>query len=433
MHDTCIEMQIYNFKYYETGFNIETGINDKICKIIEFLQKTNDLDYLNLLTDAIEYIRGIRGLRDLSYSALFILHHNYPNLVISLLNSFVFYENTSIGSWKDVRNYAIFCRKYNSEIPIEPILSMYNNQLKHDYELYKKYNSNYDILPRNYLSFAAKYVPRESKYSEFFNFLVSDWFNISSISVTSWHRMSYRKIVSTLNKAIDTLEIRMCNCDWVNINGIEIPYIALELNRNNLTNKSQHLRNYYQSNDNIYKVPHYFVQNPWKIVKNVICEKDIDAMNLYWQEYINMECTKDYYIPVLDLSPALIVNQKTMCVAIAKAMTFAAKSHFGNRVLTYSQKIVWVDLENYSLDIALKRMLGPGVQETMNIQGCSFWIMNLLLDAFKSSNMTEDDLETIKIMLITNKAISVEKMTEIKTLWSSIGKLHDGNFIQIIL
>lgn len=438
MYDTCIETQIYNFQHFETGFDRETGINGKICQIIEILRATNDLEYLNLLTDAIKYIRGIRGLRDLTYSTLFTLHPYYPNLVISLLKSFVFYgakfdgcSTTSIGSWKDVRNYAKFCRKYNSKISTEPILSLYNEQLKKDYELFMKHQSdNDDICPREYLSFAAKYVPRESKDKEAFEILVANWFDISCLKVTSWHRMSYRKIVSTLNKAIDTLEIRMCDWDWVNINGGKIPYVALELNRANLTNKSEHLHEYYEAND----VPYYFMQNPWKIIKNVLCSKGnreiVDTMNLHWQAYINMECPyKDYYISVLDLSPATMVDQKTMCIAIATAMTFAAKSHFGNCVLTYSQKVVWADLVNCPLDIALERILGV----TMNVQGCSCCMMNLLLGAFKSSNITEDDLEKMKIMMISNKVMTDEKMAEMKTSWSSIGKLHDGNFVQIIL
>ena len=468
MYDTCIERQIYNFQHFETGFDRETGINGKICQIIEILRATNDHDYLNLLTNAVKYIRGIRGLRDLTYSTLFALHPHYPNLVISLLKSFVFYgakfdgcsatseksagfdgcsatsENslefdgfsgTSIGSWKDVRNYAKFCRKYNSKISIEPILSLYNDQLKQDYELFIKHQSDNDNnCPREYLSFAAKYVPRESKDREAFEILVANWFNISCLKVTGWHRMSYRKIVSTLNKAIDTLEIRMCDWDWANISGGKIPYVALELNRANLTNKSEHLREYYEANDAIHEIPYYFMQNPWKIIKNVLCSKGdreiVDTMNLYWQKYLENECPyKDYYISVLDLSPATMVDQKTMCIAIATAMTFAAKSHFGNRVLTYSQKVVWADLVNCPLDIALERILGV----TANVQGCSCCVMSLLLGAFKSSNITEDDLEKMKIMMISNKVMTDEKMAEMKTSWSSIGKLHDGNFVQIIL
>ena len=431
--DSSIETQIYNFQHFETGFDRETGINNKICQIIEILRATNDLEYLNLLTDAIKYIRGIRGLRDLTYSTLFTLHPYYPNLVISLLKSFVFYgfSKTSIGSWKDVRNYAKFCRKYDSKISIEPILSLYNEQLKQDYELFIKHQSdNDDICPREYLSFAAKYVPRESKDKEAFEILVSNWFNISCLNVTGWHRMSYRKIVSTLNKAINTLEIWMCDWDWANINGGKIPHVALELNRANLTNKSGHLHDYYQAN----VIPYYFMQNPWKIIKNVLCSKGdreiVDTMNLYWQKYLENECPyKDYYISVLDLSPATMVDQKTMCVAIATAMTFAAKSHFGNRILTFSQKVVWADLVNCHLDIALERILGV----TANVQGCSCCMMNLLLDAFKSSNITEDDLEKMKILMISNKTMTSEKMAEMKTSWSSIGKLHDGNFVQIIL
>jgi hypothetical protein len=398
-----VETQIDNLQHFETGFDRETGINHSVSKIIENVQSTSDYDHLVLLTNAIKYIRDVRGLRDLSYSALFTLHHHYAHLALSILKSFVFHDETSsIGCWKDVRNYAKFCKKHNSKISVESIFSLYNDQLKQDYELFMKHRGD-DICPRMYLSFAAKYVPRESKDADAFEFLVSNWYNISRVDVTSWHRMSYRKIVSSLNRAIDTLEIRMCDWDWTNISGGKIPYVALELNRANLIGKSPHLRTFYETNDAIYDVPYYFMQNPWKIIKNVICAKDnreiIDKMNLYWQKYLENARApqKDYIIPVLDLSPAMVVDTRHLCVAIANALTFASNSLFGNRVLTFSQKVVWVDLDKCPLNIAVERILGV----TANVQGCPCCVMNVLMGAFKSANMTDDDLEKMKIIMLT--------------------------------
>jgi len=434
-----IETQIEHLQHFETGFDSETGVCYRMISVLNSIICINDYEYLSQLVDAIKFIRSDRGLRDLSYSLLFSLHNCYPNLAISVLKSFVFHDGftASIGCWKDVRNYAKFCRTHSKthNIQIESILSLYNEQLRQDHYYYIQNQSHCDISPRKYLSFAAKYVPRETKNPEFFDILVSNWFGISTFLITSWHKMTYRKFVSILNRAIDTLEIRLCDKDWKNINAYEIPSMALELNRPNLIKKSEYFKQYYESHDAIVTIPHYFVQNPWRIIKTVFCAKNdrdvIDRMNLYWKKYIEIECSceKDYYIPVLDLSPNMIVSQRTLCSAIGTALVFAAKSHFDNKILAFSQKVVWIDLTNCPLDIALERILGA----TMNLQGCVCCVMNLLLDAFRSSGMIENDLEKMKMLMITNAKIGDNKFEEFQKSWSSLGKLDDNNFMQIIL
>jgi hypothetical protein len=435
--NSSIDSQIEYIKYFETDYDRETGINHKIYSVVRVIQETNDFTYLQQLIDAIKFIRSskssrsINGLRDLSYSALFTIHSYYPNIAISVLKSFVLHDscNASIGSWKDVRNYANFCKKYNANIYANSALCLYNQQLRIDYELYMKYKTD-DICPRNYLSFAAKYAPRESKDAESFNALVCDWFSLKmAVQLTNWHKMSYRKIVSTLNKAIDTLEIHLCDRDLTNVYGSKIPYVAFELNRENLTEKTESLRKYYSDSN----ISHYFLQNPWKIIKNVFCAKNnretIDKMNHYWKLRVPTDIIANYYIPILNLSPSMCVTQRRLCNAIAIAMKYAEKSYFGNRILTFSQKVVWTDLTDCDLNIALERLMSA----TMNIQGCVCCVMNLLLGAMKESGMIEDDLEKIKIIMITNATTSETEFAEFQKLWSSVGKLNNDNFIQIVL
>jgi len=67
--------------------------------------------------------------------------------------------------------------------------------------------------------------------------------------------------------------------------------------------------------------------------------------------------------------------------------------------LTFSQKVVWVDLTDCPLNIALERLLGVSA----NVQGCACCVMKLLSDAFSAANMIEEDLEKVKVALITNE------------------------------
>lgn len=380
-------------KYHETQVNRETGKCDKLLEII-------DAVHLPLLIDAIQYVRNHycgRGLRDFSYALLFTAHARHPDTAVYILKTFV---NSPIGCWKDVRNYAKYYRNYlpGDVATLETILEIYNTRLHFDCDFYE---NNPCESTRKCLSFAAKYVPRENKDPQFFEILVANWFRITTTAVTSWHKMTYRKMVSNLNKMLDTLEVRLCAGDWANIQPQNIPCAAFAMYGNSLPGKSQHLADYYES----VNIPHYYLTNPWQIIRKLLQnpkdEKIIEKMNRFWQEYLD-ECNPsmpcDYYIPVLDLSPSMHFDQDNLSKGIATALCLAAKSHFGNRILTFSQKIVWIDLTPCPLNVALERILGA----TVNVQGCFGCVKHIVLEGLKQSGMIEADLEKVKISLISN-------------------------------
>lgn len=388
--------EIDYIKYSETQVDRETGKCDKLLKIINTL-------HLPLLIDAVQYVRNHycgRGLRDFSYALLFTAHALYPDTVIYILKTFV---NSPIGCWKDVRNYAKYYRKYSPIVDaatLQTILEIYNTRLLVDWEFFE---NNPCESTRKCMSFAAKYVPRENKDPQFFEILVANWFCISPTLVNSWHRMTYRKMVSNLNKALDTAEIRMCAGDWTNIQPQNIPCAAFAMHADSLPGKSQHLADYYES----VKIPYYYLMNPWQIIRKLLQnpkdERTIEKMNRFWQEYTlhnnssqNIPC--DYYIPVLDLSPSMHFDQDILSKSIVNALCLAAKSHFGNRILTFSQKIVWIDLSNCPLNVALERILGV----TVNVQGCFCCVKSIVLEGLTQSGMIEADLEKVKISLISN-------------------------------
>ena len=244
-------------------------------------------------------------------------------------------------------------------------------------------------------------MPRENKDPQFFEILVANWFDVLTVTVNSWHKMTYRKMVSSLNKALDTLEVRLCAGDWANIQPQNIPCAAFAMYGNSLPGKSQHLADYYES----VIIPHYYLTNPWQIIRKLLQnpkdENIIDKMNLFWQEYMTSNITNiqwDYYIPMLDLSPSMHFDQDNLSKGIASALCLAAKSHFGNRILTFSQKIVWIDLANCPLNVALERILGA----TANVQGCFGCVKSIVLEGLKQSGIIEADLEKVKISVISN-------------------------------
>jgi hypothetical protein len=389
--------QLNFVKHINYEFNRETGIVDELNVLLE-----TDTTLLDSTLSAMEYVRGDRGLRDYSYALLYTVHKHNPEKALKMLRLFA---KSSIGCWKDVRNFAKHFKKYTKSseyIQVAQILGIYNEQLREDWDAFNRGRQH-----RYYLSFAAKYAPRETKDREAFEILVCDWFKIKFTAINSWHRMTYRKMVSKLNAAIDTLEVKMCAKDWALIVPQNIPCAAFVLNQGNLSSKSPHLLEYYETSGEC--ATYYYMKNPWQIVRKLLGSnvdaETVNKMNEYWREYVTVACTTvipDYYIPVLDLSPSIHFNQQILSRALVSAMSFAAKSHFGNHILTFSQKVVWVDLTDCPLNIALERLLGVSA----NVQGCACCVMKLLSDAFRSANMIEEDLEKVKVAIITNEKVT---------------------------
>lgn len=459
---STIESKIHFIKHFETSFNRETGTNDRLDSILidvsiinqlTFIKsKKYDNDYLNMAADAIQYTRNIhcgRGMKDLTYSFLFTLHSYHHDFTISVLKSIIKHDHenhVSIGCWKDVRNYVEFIKRYSkkgfNDPRIPDVLNLYNEQLREDIKLLKL---NPLINPRNAISFAAKYVPREKKYPEMFEVLIRLWSKKNMLAeATDKERMLYRKMVSELNRQLDTLEIKECNKTWSSINPTQIPENAIELKRETLIKKCPDtFLEFYETADK------YIISKtaPWKIVKNVMAanekkdDKEIEKWNDCWSNFIKMQISKkEYLIPILDVSPSMFEKDPDrgnyhLYDAIAHACALAANSAFGNKLLTFSHQAVWVDLEDCPLNIAVQRIVGL----LYCTDACPCCALNVVLTGFINSHMTSDDVTNVKVFLITKTQMYFEFYKQISEVWKkeSLEKcgevyyLDNRNFVKI--
>ena len=465
---STIESKINFIKYFETSFNRETGTNDRLDSILIDISIVDNLlclqsenrngnaNYLNMVSNAIQYTRNInngRGLKDLTYSFLFTLHSYHHDFTISVLKTIIDHDHVnhvSIGCWKDVRNYVEFIAKYSKigydDPRIPDVLNLYNIQLRKDIKLLKL---NPLINPRNAISFAAKYVPREKNYPEMFEILVSMWNDKKILTLQSQNkcRMLYRKMVSDLNRQLDTLEIKECNKMWSTINPTQIPQNALTIKRDTLMKKCpETFLDFYETNDKYitYKTA------PWKIVKNVIAandkkdENEIEKWNDCWDNFIKKQSLsnseKEYLIPILDVSQSMFEMDADrgnyhLYNAIASACSLAAKSSFGNKLLTFSHQAVWVDLEDCLLNIAVQRIIGL----IYGSDACPCCALNVALSGFINSHMTSEDVCNIKIILITKAQMYSEMYKQISQNWKKeslekrgeIYYLDNRNFVKL--
>jgi hypothetical protein len=190
-------------------------VEDKCRELLQ--QYANDWASLYALFQVIRYTRETLLERDLTYLQMCVWHETLPLWATHALSKCVY----SYGCWKDIKYLCQYCKdKYNNQQDHPLILyaiCLLDYQLKHDFDG--------TVSPRapHSLSYAAKWTPREkSKHGWIFTILSVGYFGYLSSAVTleqqtkalNKSKMHLRKILSTLNKHLDTVEIKQCSNRW---------------------------------------------------------------------------------------------------------------------------------------------------------------------------------------------------------------------------
>ena len=203
--------------------------------------------YLSVLYKMIGHTRDIiggKGEYELSYMMIYTWYAFFPELALFALKCFVDLGDIhQYGSWKDLKYFCDYCLSKNVTVSMNSELIQYpiqlmNSQLKKDYE---KYQSN-----KTDISLVAKWVPREkSSFSWMYQCLATDYFsNYMTTARTDIQRqkailkckMEYRKLLSTLNKYIDTVQVKQCGKNWHSIDFNKVTSITLSKQKNAFLN-----------------------------------------------------------------------------------------------------------------------------------------------------------------------------------------------------
>lgn len=212
-------------------------------------------EYLKVMLKLIKFMRHGNGLNKtlLSYCLLDILSEHNDELAKEVFHSFT----CNYGCWKDVKKFYLFAcvigKEYNSPI-IEYSIQLANNQLIADLENYP-----------NDISNVAKWIPREkTKHINLYNRLVLNFSNCTNNyfkyattveqkrKAMNKSKMEYRKHLSKLNNALDTVQIKQCSGKWQKINPKTQTVRTLQLQANaflNLSRNSNKMR--YELSDRI--------------------------------------------------------------------------------------------------------------------------------------------------------------------------------------
>jgi len=178
------------------------------------------------------------GERDLAYMQLFEWARINVSLAKHALELFV---NSNIGSWKDVKSFFAYMRRVinvrddrDMHAYMEMtdfMVGMVNARLAADVlAFYSDENDDDPANSKNSVSLVSKWIPRENKskkYGNLYERLACDYYKMwlpkDKSNITSYDKavlkckIHYRKLISFLNRYLDTPQIKMCEQNWSNI------------------------------------------------------------------------------------------------------------------------------------------------------------------------------------------------------------------------
>jgi Domain of unknown function (DUF2828) len=153
--------------------------------------------------------RGGKGERVLFYWMILHLHKMYPATTTEMLKLIPHY-----GSYKDWFQIAALA---DGQLQ-DAILSIAAAQLRKDQQILASTDSG-----KSALSLVAKWAPREKGANhQQASILAKKLFPNSTTA-----NRQYRQLVSSLNKVLDTTEVKMCANDWPSIDFASVPSLAM--------------------------------------------------------------------------------------------------------------------------------------------------------------------------------------------------------------
>jgi hypothetical protein len=374
-----------------------------------------------------------KGEYTLSYMMVYTWFKFYPELAKFALRCFVRLDNKDLdlhlhqyGSWKDLKYFCEYCKERGETIDhplIQFSISLINEQVKIDYKNLISDTTN--------TSLAAKWVPREkSKFSWLYKALATNYF--SEFLTTAKNdeqekkailkcKTEYRKILSTLNRHIDTTQIKQCDNTWMDIDFNKVTSITLLKQRKAFLNIKNNGELRHQNNfDRIECANNFnahiqkavdgdveikgkrigmadFTKQACNLLKNHDNQNERDLLNSQWRDNSSQNAALGKMIAMVDVSSSM--EGDPMDVAIALGIRIAEKSIIGKRVMTFSAKPTWINLEPYP-DFISQVEVVKNAQWGMNTN--FYAALNLILDAIISNKMAPEDVQDMVLVILSD-------------------------------
>jgi uncharacterized protein with von Willebrand factor type A (vWA) domain len=301
-------------------------------------------------------------------------------------------------------------------------VKLINNQVRNDYLRFLAGSEN--------ISLAAKWVPREkSSFGWLYELHATDYFyeiletvktEQQKIKAILKCKTEYRKILSALNRKIDTTQVKQCNQIWQHINFDKVTSITLSKQKKAFLNIKKngevrhqelfdrktcaenfnaHIKKAFKNDIEIkgkrVGMADFTKQAIDLLVKGTQAEKDL--LNSQWRDNSYQNGALGKMIAMVDLSGSM--EGDPLGVAVALGIRIAENSLFGKRIMTFSAKPSWINLEPY-LDFISQVEVVKSADWGMNTNFHA--ALDLILDAIVYNKMTTEEVQDLTIVILSD-------------------------------
>ena len=359
---------------------------DMVAKIYK-----NTMDNIFTLYKLIAYTRDIidgKGEYTLTYMMIYVWNKFWPELAQQALYFCVHSSPTSLhpyGSWKDIKYFCNYLKHKGHDIHksslINYAITLLNAQLYADHNAIKNGSGSGSVSGP--VSMAAKWAPREksARFGWLFTELARAFYCIYECTANTTSskeraiiksKTDYRKLLASINKHIDTVQIHQCANDWASIKphaqtSITLhkqKYAFLNINKdcNNSTGSkvryplredriicSQNFQNYISSSNRPIKGSrvglHHFIKDAIHYI-DYDCNDPVakTLLNMQWLNSASNTKPLQNMIAMVDVSGSM--DGDPLHCAIGLGIRVAEKSMLGPRILTFSSKPNWINLDH---------------------------------------------------------------------------------------
>jgi hypothetical protein len=453
-----VQEKILQFSFQLTRTD-ESGLRNLEIKLKELLSLLNDKsnggEYKTLLYKMIGYTRDIvagKGECALTYMMIRCWYDYWPDLAKFALSCLVTPNNADehpLGSWKDIKYFCEYCRKRGDDATHPLIargISLINEQLTTDYSHYLFTHA--DDVPK--ISLLAKWIPREksNRFGWLFELLATSYFpeyiemahdEKTMLAAKRKCMAEYRKIISCLNKQLDTLQIKQCANEWSDIDFKNVTSISMAKQTNSFLNVNKNKTVRYSTNEDRIKCAENFsefvsdritsgrdikgqrvgmadfTKKAIELLHTAGSKTQIDVLNSQWRDNSTQNDALGNAIAMVDVSGSM--DGDPLHVAVALGIRIAEKSQLGKRVMTFSASPKWVNLQDKTDFV-----------EMVDVIRRADWGMNtnfhaaldMILEAIVDVRLSPEEVEDMTLVILSDMQMDQASSTNMETLYESM-------------
>lgn len=414
-------------------------------KSSSLVDKAKGIEYLSIMYRLIGQTRDIidgKGEYSFTYMMIYTWYSFYPELAMYAIKCLVDFGDNGkthqYGSWKDIKYFCQYCMdkdagvNYDHEL-IKYSVQLMNSQLRMDANAEAEANAQ-----ERSISLCARWIPREkSKFGWLYSSLANDYFNEYIKSAKSFNSLKkaslkcmteYRKLIGTLNKKLDTLQIKQCDKRWSEIDFNKVTSISTAKQKKALLNITKDGNQRSEEEDRIECAKHFkeriqlavsgekeikgkrlgmeeFTRQALHLLSqqkngDENYQSEIDLLNSQWRDNSSMTGSLDKMIAMVDVSGSM--SGDPLRVAVALGIRVAEKSTLGRRVMTFSENPTWCNLENHTDFVD---MVNAVSRADWGYNTDFYKALKLILNAIEEKKLCHEEVEGMVLAIFSDMQI----------------------------